>query len=139
MARAPAPSFARALTRNWCAHRSATRSMDGKSVKSKDARWCCRLTAASPPSRSSAMIAGNRKLPEGRCRQASRKICSDRPRHSKLHRRLQYHNPLSRENVDGLGSKLRITPLGHSVTHAEKLSAVCKMVLASPHILLRAP
>jgi hypothetical protein len=85
------------------------------------------------------MIAGNRNLLEGRRPQASRKICSGRPRHSKLYRRLQYHNPLSRENVDGLGSKLRITPRGHSVTHVEKLSAVCKMVLALPHILLRAP
>src|SRR5437899_2761363 len=139
MARVLVRSFARARTRNWCAHRSATRSMDGRSVKSKDARWCCRLTVASPPSRSSAMIAGNPSLPEGQRLQANRKICSDRFRHSKPHRRLQYNNLVSRENVVGLENKLRITPPGHSVTHAEKLHAVSKMVLALPHILLRSP
>jgi len=85
------------------------------------------------------MIAGNPSLPQGQRQQANRKACSDRFRHSKPHRRLQHHNLVSRKNVVGPENKLQITPLGHSVTHAEKLHAVCKMVLALPHILLRSP
>src|SRR4029453_12195700 len=139
MARVPALSFARARTRNWCARRSAMRSMDGRSAKSKDARWCCRLTVASPPSRSSAMIAGNRNLPEGQHQQANPKTCSDRITHSKFQRRLPHRNPVSRKNVDDLESKLWRRLLRHNVTHAEKSSVACKMVLALPHILRRSP
>src|SRR5258705_12909926 len=104
--------------------------MDGRSVKSKDARWCCRLTVASPPSRSSAMIVGNPSPPADQRQQANRKICNDRKRHSKFLRRPPHHSPVSRENVDGLESRLRLTLLRHIVTHAEKSSAASKMVLA---------
>jgi hypothetical protein len=85
------------------------------------------------------MIAGNRSLPEDQHQQASREICNDRKRRSKLRRRLPHHSPVSRENADGLESKLPLTLLRHIVTHAEKLSTVSKMVLALPHILLRSP
>src|SRR4051812_9797711 len=139
MARAPAPSFARARTTGWCAHRSATRSTDGRSVKSKGARGCCRLTAALRPSRSSAVIAEEPRLPVEQCQQANRKACSDRVRRSKLHCRPLLHKLVSQKSVAGPENKSGIMPRGHSVTHAEKPHAVCKMVLALPHILLRAP
>src|SRR6188768_3050790 len=135
MVRVHVPSFVQARTRNWYAHRSATRSMAGRSARSKDARWYCRLTVASPPSRSSVMIAGNRNLPEDRHQQANRKTCSDRITHSKFQRRPLHRNPGSRKNVDGLESKLRLELLRHNVTQAEKSSALCKMVLALPHML----
>src|SRR6476620_5110087 len=139
MVRAHVPSSAQVRTRNWYAHRSATRSMAGRSARSKDARWYCRLTAASPPSRSSVTSAGNRNLPEEQRRLATRKIRSDKCRHNKLHRSQPHNNPVSRKNVGGRESKPPLTLLRHIVTHAEKSPAVCKMVLALPHILPLSP
>jgi hypothetical protein len=82
---------------------------------------------------------GNRNQSEDQRQLVNRRIRNDRCRHSKLRRRQPQHNPVSRKNVDGLESKLRLILLRHIVTHAEKLSAVSKMVLALPHILLRTP
>ena len=65
------------------------------------------------------MIAENRSLPKGQRLQANGKTCSDRFRHSKRHRRPLHHNPVSRENVGGLESKLLLMLLRYNVTHAE--------------------
>src|SRR4029434_4144316 len=108
-----------------------------RSVKSKDARWCCRLTVASPPSRSSAMIAGNRNLPEGQHQQANQKTASDSIPHSKFQRRPPHRNPVSRKNVDDLESKLWRRLLRHNVTHAEKSSVACKMLVRVTPVLWR--
>ena len=78
-------------------------------------------------------------LPEDQRQLANRKIRNDRCRHSKIRRRSPHHNPFSRKSVDGLESKLR-PYCSDILSHTRRnSSAVSKMALALPHILLRTP
>jgi len=77
------------------------------------------LTAASPPSSFSTMIAGDRSLPAGQPHRANRKIRSDGFRRSKLHRRPLHRNLVSRKNVGGAESKFGFMLVAQSISYTK--------------------